>query len=154
MIIVLNEWIFHDMWEENGAANRLEVERFLTALQNSDDRFVIPPHGAHGWNRKVYQLMDRARGNSNLSIVRRLFRSLFEDPRKAMRIPHEDMIPVPADILPKLPPEDIYLVEAYLSAGADMLVTTDHGLHGALADFGVVQCRLRDDFLAGYPPDA
>lgn len=154
MIIVLNEWIFHDMWEENGAANRLEVERFLTALQNSDDRFVIPPHGAHGWNRKVYQLMDRARGNSNLSIVRRLFRSLFEDPRKAMRIPHEDMIPVPADILPKLPPEDIYLVEAYLSAGADMLVTTDQVLHDALADFSVVECLLRDDFLAGYPPDA
>ena len=152
MIIVLNEWIFHDMWEENGIENRLEVERFLTALQNSDDRFVIPTPGAHGWNRKVYQLMDRARGNSNLSIVRRLFRSLFENPRKAIRIPHENVVPVPSDILPKLPPEDVYLVEAYLSAGADTLVTTDEGLHGALAGFAVVDCLLRDDFLAGYSP--
>ena len=33
-----------------------------------------------------------------------------------------------------LPAEDVYLVEAYLSAGADTLVTTDQGLHEALAD--------------------
>ena len=62
---------------------------------------------------------------------------------------HQD---VPEELLDSLPAEDAYLVEAYLSAGADTLVTTDRGLYEALADSESISCWTRDEFLNGYQP--
>lgn len=150
MLIVLNEWIFHDMWGENGVENQEQAERFLKAFRESDDLLVIPAPGEHRWRDKVYELLERANWDPRIRSVSRLFRSLIRSDESAVAIPPEHTVVLPTELATRLPPEDIYLVEAYFSAGADTLVTTDLGLHGALADFAVVECLLRDDFLAGY----
>ncbi len=64
------------------------------------------------------------------------------------------MVPteIPEQLFTVVPEEDMYLVEAYLSSGADCLVTTDHGLYDSLAGSEIVSCHLRDEFLAEYLP--
>ena len=150
MLIVLNEWIFHDMWGENGVEKLEQAERFLKAFRESGDLLVIPAPGEHRWRDKVYELLERANWDPRIRSVSRLFRSLIRSDESSVAIPPENTVVLPTELAARLPPEDVYLVEAYLSAGADTLVTTDEGLHGALADFAVVECLLRDDFLAGY----
>ena len=42
MILVLNEWVFHDLLFDNGDPAFRETARFLVALQTSEDVLVIP----------------------------------------------------------------------------------------------------------------
>ena len=155
MLIVLNEWIFHDMWGENGVENQKQAERFLRDFRESGDLLVIPAPGEHRWREKVYELQERANWDPRIRSVSRLFRSLLRSDENSVEVLPENAVALPTEMAARLPPEDIYLVEACLSAGADMLVTSDLVLHGALADFAVIECLLRDDFLTGYRrPDA
>ena len=39
---------------------------------------------------------------------------------------------------------------AYVSAGADLLITTDQKLFCAIGEHDDVNCRMRDDFLPWY----
>ena len=57
--------------------------------------------------------------------------------------------PILADLLDRTPEKDRYLVSVYLSANADLLVTTDIPLHDSLSQSDV-RCRMRDEFLANY----
>ena len=54
------------------------------------------------------------------------------------------------ELLGKLPKEDVYLVSAYLSVGADVLVTTNQKLYDSLVGSELVSCQMRDDFLSDY----
>ena len=56
----------------------------------------------------------------------------------------------PRELLDRLPSEDVYLVMAYVSAGADLLITTDQKLFCAIGEHDDVNCRMRDDFLPWY----
>lgn len=146
MIIVLNEWVFHDLLGDNGPERRRETWDFMDDFESSGDRLVIPNEAR--WLRKAYRLtlMREPEGKIIGTLISRILRNgqivIQAEPNPAL---------VSDDLLRETPSEDIYLVEAYLSAGADALVTTDSGLHGALADFSDdVSCRLRNDFLADY----
>lgn len=145
MIIVLNEWVFHDLLGDNGLERRRQTRAFMDAFESSGDRLVIPNEDR--WLRKAYGLMSREEPEGKA--IGKLIHRVLLNPRLAIRF-ETDAALISDDLLRETPSEDIYLVEAYLSAGADMLVTTDHGLHGALADFAAVECRLRCDFLADY----
>ena len=149
MTVVLNEWIFHDLLGDNGPERRRRTRAFMEAFDASGDSLVIPNEPR--WLRKAYGLKRKQEPEGKA--IGKLVRRMLANPRLAIQV-ETNAAPIPEDLLRETPPEDVYLVEAYLSAGADTLVTTDEGLHGALADFAVVDCLLRDDFLAGYPPDA
>ena len=45
MILVLNEWVFHDLLFENGDPAFQETARFLVAFGESEDILVIPGRG-------------------------------------------------------------------------------------------------------------
>lgn len=145
MIVVLNEWIFHDLLGDNGPERRRRTRAFMEAFESSGDSLVIPNEPR--WRRKAYGLMRRQEPEGKA--IGKLVRRMLLNPKLAVQV-ETDAALISEDLLRETPSEDIYLVEAYLSAGADTLVTTDEGLHGALADFAVVDCLLRDDFLAGY----
>ena len=84
-------------------------------------------------------------------LVSRLLHSLMLDADRTIRIQPEEAPPVPQELLDRLPREDVYLVLAYVSAGADLLITTDRGLFCAIREHDDVNCRMREDFLAEYP---
>ena len=145
MIVVLNEWVFHDLLGENGEENQRLTATFLNALHASDDKLVWPTGGL--WAQKAYRLMRRS--DVHLRNTARQFHTLI---RNSDRVVHVGMqcVDVPELLLDSLPAEDVYLVEAYMIAHADVLVTTDHELYEALAESESVSCQLRNEFLDGY----
>ena len=146
MIVVLNEWVFHDLLGDNGPELRSQTWAFMEAFELSGDRLVIPNEDR--WLRKAHALMLRRREPEG-KVIGKLIRRILSNLQIIIQAEPNPAL-ISDDLLRETPSEDLYLVEAYLSAGADALVTTDCGLHGALADFSSVDCSLRRDFLAGY----
>lgn len=146
MIVVLNEWVFHDLRRDNGEDKQREAARFLHSLVKSGDILVVPSE--FRWTSKANQLMrftdpDRRR-------ISKVFRSLYDDSERALRVRSEETGIIPERLLTKLPEKDVYLVSAYLLAEADVLVTTDKPLHELLVGCELVTCRMRADFLSDY----
>lgn len=120
--------------------------QFLRALVNSTDSLIVPsePRWIGKANRLMSFLDDRRRR------ISKVFRSLYDDSERTIRIQADVTEGVPDDLLSQLPDEDVYLVSAYLLSDADVLVTTDDDLHDALVNAEPVTCRMRNDFLADY----
>ena len=146
MIRVLNEWVFHDLLFDNGDLAFQETAQFLVDFRKSEDILVIPAE--ERWNLKAFQLM--VRSDTRQRQVSRLLHSLILDADRAIRIQPEEDPPVPQELLDRLPSEDVYLVLAYVSAGADLLITTDRGLFCSIGEHDDVNCRMREDFLLWY----
>ena len=146
ILLVLNEWVFHDLLGENGPDAFQETARFLLAFTGTEDNLVVPSE--ERWNRKAHQLMSMT--DPLRRQVSQLFHSLLRDPARSIRVNTDEMTSASRDSYDWVPSEDTYLVLAYDSSGADVLVTTDHGLAQAIAEHDRVNCRMRDDFLPEY----
>ena len=129
MIVVLNEWIFHDLLGENGEDDQRRTAAFLNAFRASNDKLVWPTD-SH-WVQKAYLLMRRS--DVRLRSTAKQFHSLIRNSDRVLQVGMQ-RVDVPEELRGSLPADDAYLVEAYIAAGADVLVTTDHGLHEALSD--------------------
>ncbi len=148
MIVVLNEWVFHDLLGENGGGIQRETAGFLNVFFPSPDLLVWPVEPR--WIQKANRLMTLA--DTQLRNTSKQFHTLLRDLDRVIDVRMIDQAAIPQELLTQLPPEDVYLIEAYLSANADVLVTTDHELYESLVDSGLVACELRDEFLAHYLP--
>ena len=146
MLYVLHEWVFHDLLGENGDDRFKDTGRFLVAFHRSDDRLVTPPE--RRWNEKAHRLMRMTdlRGRQ----ISQLLHSLLRNSNRVVRPTPEDLPPIAQALRDETPPEDLYLVLAYVATGADLLVTPDEKLDSALACHDEVNCQLRNDFLAAY----
>ena len=146
MILVLNEWVFHDLLRENGVQAFLETSAFLSSFCDSKHRLIVPDEPR--WHDKANQLtllVDAAGRQASKS-----FHLLLRDIDRAVSIHSEDMQPLMTSLPDNIPAEDVYLVLAYLVGNADLLVTTDRGLFDALAAEDSINCQMRDDFLTAY----
>ena len=148
MILVLNEWVFHDLLGDNGEAVQRQTAAFLNDLHTSHDKLVLPREPR--WSHKAYQLMTQ--GDARLRNISKQFHSLIRDSGRAVDVRTAAHQEVPEELRDSLPAEDVYLIEAYLSGEADTLVTTDERLHEALSGSEAVSCQLREEFLKGYRP--
>ena len=146
MILVLNEWVFHDLLGENGPDAFRETARFLLAFKGSEDKLVVSSE--ERWNGKAHQLMSMT--DPLRRQVSQLFHSLLRDPARSIRVNTDEMTSASRDSYDWVPSEDTYLVLAYESTGADVLVTTDEKLAQAISEHNDVNCRMRDDFLPEY----
>ena len=145
MIVVLNEWVFHDLLGENGEELQRQTATFLNAFHASRDKLVWP--GEQRWTQKAFGLMTQT--DARLRNTTKQFHSIIRNADRAIYVGTQRG-DVPEELRNSLPPKDVYLVEAYIAAGADVLVTTDQSLHEALADSESVSCQLRDGFLTEY----
>ena len=145
MIVVLNEWVFHDLLGENGEELQRQTATFLNAFHASRDKLVWP--GEHRWTQKAYRLMTQA--DARLRNTANQFRTLVYNSDRVVDVRKQEG-DVPEELADALPAEDAYLAEAYVTANADVLVTTDRELYEALVDSESVACQMRDEFLDGY----
>ena len=146
MILVLNEWVFHDLLLENGPDAFRETAGFLLAFKSSEDKLVVPSE--ERWNGKAHQLMSMT--DPLRRQVSQLFHSLLRDPARSIRVNTDEMTYEHRESYYWVPSEDTYLVLAYDATGADALITTDHGLAQAVDEHDGVHYRMRDDFLLKY----
>ena len=147
MLYVLNEWVFHDLLGENDGEAFRETAEFLTSFAVSNDRLVIP--NEERWKRKAFQLMELSHPLGR--DFSKLFHGLLRDSNRAFLVTDEDEAPpISQELQNQTPPEDLYLVLAYVATNANLLITTDEKLHSALAQHDEVNCQMRNEFLTSY----
>ena len=128
MLIVLNEWIFHDLWGENGESSQRETVQFLSALVQSADILIVPSEPR--WSNKANRLMEFT--DARRRVISKVFRSLYDDSERTIRI-RADIAEIVPDEAEPVAGKSVYLVYAYLLGNADVLVTTDVPLWESLA---------------------
>ena len=148
MILVINEWIFHDLLGENGPEAYEATEDFVNRLFQATDWIVMP--NEQRWKRKAYQLMTSA--TPELRQVSQLFHMLLRDSNRCIIVNPDDIPPASQGTYDWVPSKDVYLIEACDATKADLLVTTDQTLFDRVTERGVVHCQMRDDFLSSYVP--
>ena len=148
MILVINEWIFHDLLGENGPQRFRQTAEFVLKLDKSSDVVVMPTE--ERWRVKANQLWGLASPIERE--IGRLLLNMFVDSSRCIRLEPDDIPTSPEGAYDWAPSEDVYLIEAYVASEADLLVTTDETLFGRVAEQGQFNCRMRDDFLADYDP--
>ena len=75
MIVVLNEWVFHDLLGENGKEALRQTATFLNAFRASNDKLVLPRESR--WTQKAYRLMTQT--DARLRNTANQFRALVYD---------------------------------------------------------------------------
>ena len=146
MLLVINEWVFHDLLLENGESKFLETARFLIAFQRTQDWLVIPSEPR--WNDKAYRLMMQS--DPKQRQISKLLHGLLRDSGRAVRVRAGERPPISEDLFGCIPEKDVYLIDAYISTSADLLVTTDIKLFDVLGESDLVNCQRRSDFLSEY----
>ena len=146
MILVINEWIFHDLLGENGLERFRSAAAFLVKLDGSNDRIVMPPE--ERWRRKAFQLMT-ATGPVQRE-VSKVIHNLLRDTERCISLEQNDIPAESRTSYDWAPEEDVYLLQAYSAASADLLITTDEELFEKARERGEIACRLRDEFLSTY----
>ena len=146
-LLVINEWLFQDIKGENGQPKRQETARFLTQFAQGRDKLAAL--NGKPWMTKAYELMTHSA--PDIRRLSKLVRSLIIDPSKCVILQPDDVTDAtPQDAIAAAPEEDVYLIQTYYSAGADLLITTDKGLLEAFESRQEVQIIHRDDFLNDY----
>ena len=148
MILVINEWIFEDLNGANGPDRFKETARFVLQLNHSKDMVVMP--AKQRWREKA----NRARTATDPMHreAGRLFVDLFWDSSRGIILNPDDIPPAQEGEYDWAPPEDVYLIEAYVASSADLLVSTDETLFDRVVEHGQFNCQLRNEFLADYDP--
>ena len=153
-LLVINEWLIHDLLGDNGADAQRESARFLVAFEQSDDAIAVLHDSP--WMEKVYELMGQTGAQTAAPLMRRAsirILRLIRSEGKCIYLYQPDIAAaaVPQDAIAAAPEEDIYLIQLYYAAHADLLITTDHGLHNAFAPRHDVAVMFRNDFISDYP---
>ena len=148
-LLVINEWLFHDLQGDNGPRTQLESARFLEELKRRKDRLVVPTEGR--WMEKAMGQMSH--NDPRRRTLSKLLQSVLNSQVFSEWHVLQGLSEVSNDLIAITPPEDLYLVQVYLSAEADLLVTTDQPLHDALSRRPEVEISFRDEFLAAYLDD-
>ena len=145
-MLVLNEWIFHDLSFDNGTAKFRETADFFEAFQNSDDKLALPAEPR--WKHKAFRLMTMSdpRQRSISKVLHRILR----DSDQTVLVKDDAPLKDPGSYHSVIPEKDVYLIIAYGAVGADLLVTTDIPLFEALVGLDGVNGAMRDDFLHEY----
>ena len=148
MILVINEWIFHDLLSDISSDKFRETAQFVLKLNRSKDVVVIPNEDR--WKSKADELWG---ANSLMQRqVGRLFLDLFWDSTRSIRLLPENITAASSETYAWVPSKDVYLIEACDATGAELLVTTDQELFDRVKERGEVECRMRDEFLSAYEP--
>jgi hypothetical protein len=149
-VLVVNEWVFHDLKGENGESCRVAAVEFLERLvARCQHQLAAPEPGP--WLEKAYDLMRQPDPLTRLA-SRRLW-GVLNDSRKCVRCNVEECPPLPDNLQTRVPADDVYLVQAALALEAVALVTTDARLKSCLEEIGNphrLTVILREVFLREY----
>lgn len=75
------------------------------------------------------------------------------NPQKSVLLERSALLELPGALVKEITPDDKYVVQAHLTAGAVAIVTTDTKLKSALHKHRI-RCERRDDFVESYLSDS
>jgi hypothetical protein len=146
---VVNEWLLEDLLGRRGTQARSESFRFLQILKRDNDCIAVLVDSP--WMRKAFELARRNDPPAR-QLSRYLHYEIIRNSDCCIQIRRDDTSEIPDEVKAKSPVEDLYLVETYLSAKADLLITTDEKLQVTLSSLHGYEIRvmLRDAFYGEY----
>ena len=143
-LIVLNEWVLHDLAGENGEERQRQAGSLLDKFGAESSMLAV--WRGSPWMSKFALFTNRAAGPGPHLLLKSLANLVYDSAH--CQILENDQVPPLAPELAELPRKDIYLVETYRAAKADLLVTEDNRLLAALHDHCPdVKVQTRDDFM-------
>lgn len=146
--LVIDEWLWSDLSGENATERQKEAFKFLRAVFNKCDR-IVTVKGSK-FEQKAMRLWRQADVMQDLTcrkIAKFLKGSFWYNSDKTLLLDENQLQDPLAGVGIKA--DDQYLLQAYLTAQASVIVTTDNPLRDLLASHGIV-CEKRDDFVPDY----
>ena len=146
-LIVLNEWIFHDLGGGNGRNSQIESFEFLEALIQKPDRIAVLIGSP--WITKAYRLM-KHHDPLVLAMGKTLNQSVLLDQNKCLQLTPHDLVVLPVELQEIDLKNDKYLFDVFYSANAELIVTSDRRLIEKVTGVESVHLVLRENFLENY----
>jgi hypothetical protein len=147
MIFIFNEWLIHDLKLDNGEENHVQAYSLLEKLEQKQDQFVFGYNGV--WAKKVFSLCSSTDNLIVLRAAKKLF-SLIKNQVNCIILDPQEICSIPEEISNAIEEKkDYYLVEYFITARADKIITTDIPLYDALINLNI-PCQMRDIFLGDY----
>lgn len=145
--IVIDEWLWADLSGENTPENQEEAFEFIQTIFNVCDR-IVTVKGSN-FNQKAYGFWGHTDINRRKMAIYYKEKFWF-NPAKFLHLEESMLNPIPEHISQKVKhKDDYYLIQAYLSAGASVIVTTDSDLLRAEIT-NDINCQHRNEFVALY----
>ena len=144
-LIVLNEWVLHDLAGEKGEERQRQAGSLLDKFGAESSMLAV--WRGSPWMSKFARFTNRAARPRPRLLLKKLANLLYDSARCHI-LENDQVPPLAPELAAKLPRKDIYLVETYRAAKADLLVTEDARLLAALhAHCPDVTVQTRDDFM-------
>jgi hypothetical protein len=146
-VFVINEWLWSDLSGSNNIRAQRETFDLIKRLLTSDHQIVViegSPFDKKAWN------LCR---NDNPMIVQRIAGAYVAGVRlnsdRCLLLKSNRVLPLPAELAQATNPDDHYLLQALVTVGGSILVTTDDALREAAIAAGL-SALSRAEFFSTY----
>lgn len=145
--IVIDEWLWADLSGDNNPENQKEAFEFIRSIFHVCDR-IVSVRGSR-FAQKAFDLCKHP--DIKCRVIAKYYMEYFLfDPAKSMNLQESSLKSIPERISQKVThKEDYYLIQAYLTAGATVIVTTDSDILEAEIN-NDINCQPRNEFVASY----
>ncbi len=144
---IINEWLWADASGDNGPQAQREALNVIEKLAASDHKIVVIEGSS--FDKKAWKLCKSTQPWIAQRIATAFVASIRQNSDRCLILKSESAAALPEELAPAINPDDQYLVQAQLSVGGAILVTTDGALREALGRAGL-RCLSREEFLATY----
>ncbi len=144
--LVVDEWLWSDLAGENTVEQQREAYGFLEAVWNKCDR-VVTVRGSR-FDQKATDLWrhtDRTRRG-----IARFYKDRFSyNSDKSVMLEEDQLEDLPEQLAAEIEPADHYIVRAYFTSKARVIITSDSPLKDVLTRHGIA-CDHRLAFVPAY----
>lgn len=149
MHLVLDEWLWSDLYGENGVGKQMESYEFLHKVYHKCDQLVIVRRSKFEkkfWRFRKFNDVKRRK------ISKFFHRYFYCDSEKTLLLEPDELTNFPQELENRVNIDDRYLIQAQITSTPSTLVTTDNDLHLASISYNL-RSELRDNFIELYPLD-
>lgn len=145
--IIIDEWIWADLAGENSREAKKSAFNFICKIFDKCDRIVMVKGSKY--NQKLWTFCKNAKSVWDCQVVKYYLYRFYYNMSKSVLLEGNALKLLPEQLANETNADDHYLVQALLTTGAQIFVTTDTGLKDVLNKFGH-NCVLRDEFVDSY----
>lgn len=121
--LILNEWIWADLWNENGRTKYEESIQLLTVLADNDDYIVFVIGGRA--EEKLWRMCRNDSPEPQRRIGKIFHCNILLNSKKCKFIHVDDLPACPHHLVPEINQDDQYLIQAQLAVPGSIIVTCD-----------------------------
>jgi hypothetical protein len=143
--IVIDEWLWSDLSGDNSTEAQREAFEFIQAIYDKCDR-IVTVKGSQFYQKAL--IFWKYTDINRRKISKYYMGRFLHNSHKSVNLEESSLKPIPVHISEATKKDDHYLIQAYLTTEASVIVTTDNPLKDAINND--INCQHRDEFIASY----